>query len=204
MNYWPWWAGALALGSIAVGYAKFAGQPLGVSGSMARASHPREGIADDAFQAEAADDDAALEAALLAATEAEFGPHASASRQARTAVAPPIVAAAPLPSSWAGHVLFLVMVAVGAFGAAIARGRFAIHADLGAEYARLIAGGWRAIPVLAAGGVLVGFGTRMSGGCTSGHGLSGCGRLVPSSLAATATFFGVGVVTSLALAWVAR
>jgi uncharacterized membrane protein YedE/YeeE len=100
--------------------------------------------------------------------------------------------------------LFLVAMAAGAFVASIARGTFSIHGAPGAEYARLVADGWHALPVMAIGGVLVGFGTRMAGGCTSGHGLSGCGRLVPSSVLATATFFGVGVVVSFVLGGAAR
>jgi uncharacterized membrane protein YedE/YeeE len=53
--------------------------------------------------------------------------------------------------------------------------------------------------VLFAGGVLVGFGTRLAGGCSSGHGLSGCGRLRPVSLLATAVFFGTAAVVSFLL-----
>lgn len=52
-----------------------------------------------------------------------------------------------------------------------------------------------ALPVLIAGGLLVGFGTRMAGGCTSGHGVCGLGRLSGRSLAAVVTFFGVAIVT---------
>jgi uncharacterized membrane protein YedE/YeeE len=52
---------------------------------------------------------------------------------------------------------------------------------------------------LLAGGLLVGFGTRMAGGCTSGHGLTGVARLRPASLVATATFFAAGIATSYAL-----
>jgi uncharacterized membrane protein YedE/YeeE len=55
-----------------------------------------------------------------------------------------------------------------------------------------------------AGGLLVGFGTRMAAGCTSGHGLVGCGRLRPASLVATACFFGTAIVVSLALEHLAR
>jgi uncharacterized membrane protein YedE/YeeE len=47
------------------------------------------------------------------------------------------------------------------------------------------------IPVLAGAGVLVGFGTRLAGGCTSGHGVCGVSRLSRHSLAATAIFMGV-------------
>ena len=42
--------------------------------------------------------------------------------------------------------------------------------------------------VVIAGGLLVGFGTRLGGGCTSGHGVCGVARLSPRSLAATMTF----------------
>ena len=46
-------------------------------------------------------------------------------------------------------------------------------------------------PVLMIGGLLVGFGTRLGGGCTSGHGVCGMSRLSPRSLAATAVFMTV-------------
>ena len=42
--------------------------------------------------------------------------------------------------------------------------------------------------IVIAGGLLVGFGTRLGGGCTSGHGVCGIARLSSRSLAATATF----------------
>jgi uncharacterized membrane protein YedE/YeeE len=50
-------------------------------------------------------------------------------------------------------------------------------------------------PVLLAAGVLVGFGTRLGGGCTSGHGVCGVSRLSISSLVATATFIATGAAT---------
>lgn len=51
------------------------------------------------------------------------------------------------------------------------------------------------IPLLIAGGLLVGFGTRLGNGCTSGHGVCGLARLSPRSLAATATFMAAGAIT---------
>jgi uncharacterized protein len=48
---------------------------------------------------------------------------------------------------------------------------------------------------LIAGGLLVGFGTRLANGCTSGHGVCGLARLSPRSLAATATFMAAGFAT---------
>ena len=46
-----------------------------------------------------------------------------------------------------------------------------------------------------AGGLLVGFGTRLGSGCTSGHGVCGLGRLSLRSLAATLTFMATGIIT---------
>ncbi len=48
---------------------------------------------------------------------------------------------------------------------------------------------------LIVGGLLVGFGTRLGNGCTSGHGVCGLARLSPRSLAATATFMVAGFLT---------
>ena len=44
-------------------------------------------------------------------------------------------------------------------------------------------------------GLLVGIGTRVSGGCTSGHGISGIGRFSLRSIVATITFMIVGIIT---------
>jgi uncharacterized protein len=49
--------------------------------------------------------------------------------------------------------------------------------------------------LLAAGGLLVGIGTRFGSGCTSGHGVCGIARLSPRSLLATACFLAAGFVT---------
>ena len=48
---------------------------------------------------------------------------------------------------------------------------------------------------LIAGGLLVGFGTRLANGCTSGHGVCGFARLSPRSLVATLTFMAAGFAT---------
>jgi uncharacterized membrane protein YedE/YeeE len=52
---------------------------------------------------------------------------------------------------------------------------------------------------LVVAGLLVGVGTSYGSGCTSGHGVCGLSRLSPRSLAATATFMGVGFVTVFVL-----
>ena len=48
---------------------------------------------------------------------------------------------------------------------------------------------------VAAAGLLVGFGTRMGGGCTSGHGVCGIGRLSLRSVVATALFMAAGMIS---------
>lgn len=50
---------------------------------------------------------------------------------------------------------------------------------------------------LLSAGFLVGYGTRLSNGCTSGHGVCGLGRRSPRSLAATLTFMSVAMATLL-------
>lgn len=52
--------------------------------------------------------------------------------------------------------------------------------------------GW---PLIIAGGLLVGFGTRLGSGCTSGHGVCGLSRLSPRSMAAVALFMAAGMAT---------
>jgi uncharacterized protein len=56
------------------------------------------------------------------------------------------------------------------------------------------------LPVLVLAGLLVGFGTRLGSGCTSGHGVCGLSRLSLRSLAATLTF----MLVAMAVVWVTR
>jgi len=51
--------------------------------------------------------------------------------------------------------------------------------------------------LLIIGGLLVGFGTKLSSGCTSGHGISGISRFSLRSIVATVTFMIVGILTVL-------
>jgi hypothetical protein len=53
------------------------------------------------------------------------------------------------------------------------------------------------VPLLGLAGFLVGVGTRIGGGCTSGHGVCGLSRLSRRSLAATLTFILTGALTVL-------
>jgi uncharacterized protein len=81
------------------------------------------------------------------------------------------------------------------------RAAFVVGLLLGALAFILAVGGPTQVDVLASppailiGGLLVGFGTRMGSGCTSGHGLCGIARFSRRSIVATAVFFGVAMLT---------
>ena len=55
------------------------------------------------------------------------------------------------------------------------------------------------LPFAIAGGLLVGFGTRLGSGCTSGHGVCGLSRFSKRSLVATLTFMTTGCLTAVAI-----
>jgi hypothetical protein len=77
---------------------------------------------------------------------------------------------------------------------------FIVGLPLGATLVAAIAGlpaitVTTSLPLLIAGGLLVGFGTRLGNGCTSGHGVCGMARLSRRSIAATASFMAAGFAT---------
>jgi hypothetical protein len=94
------------------------------------------------------------------------------------------------------------------------RGWFALGLFVGGALFALVAGGpdfhgygWLTdaftgssqvwiVPILFVAGILIGFGAKVAGGCTSGNGLSGTSALSPASLAATATFFATAIVVT--------
>lgn len=86
----------------------------------------------------------------------------------------------PDDTSWRG--LFIVGLLLGPL----------LAAALSLSQPVTISSGWMAV-LLA--GFLVGFGTRMGNGCTSGHGICGMARFSKRSFAATATFMGFGFLT---------
>jgi hypothetical protein len=99
------------------------------------------------------------------------------------------------------HAVLLGGLVAGGLASVAIAGSFAPTLGLTGElFPALVGrGGWAGPLVLLAGGMLVGFGTRMAGGCTSGHGLCGVSRIQPGSIVATAAFFGSGVVVSFLL-----
>lgn len=82
-------------------------------------------------------------------------------------------------------VLFIVGLGIGGWLGAGLLGRLAVSLPDPT--------GW---VLLVAGGVLVGFGTRLGSGCTSGHGVCGMARFSGRSIVATLTFVAVGMLTA--------
>lgn len=85
------------------------------------------------------------------------------------------------------RIVFLVGLVVGAGVTFVLSLRAAIYRPVGAWGFMLIAG------------LLVGIGTRLGGGCTSGHGVCGLGMGSRDSLVATLVFVGTGILTVLVL-----
>lgn len=105
------------------------------------------------------------------------------------------------PDPIVSHASFLVGLALGGLGSALLTGTFApTFFDVGPTFAHTFGSSPASTAgMMTLGGTLVGFGTRMASGCTSGHGLCGVARLQPGSLLATSVFFGTGVLFSLVL-----
>ncbi|HEX2795115.1 MAG TPA: YeeE/YedE thiosulfate transporter family protein [Croceicoccus sp.] len=96
--------------------------------------------------------------------------------------------------------------AVGLGGSGIARGgawAFIIGLPLGAAIVTLISDSpvpeFAGSGTLIVAGLLVGIGTRLGSGCTSGHGVCGVSRLSPRSIVATLTFIAAGIATVAAM-----
>jgi uncharacterized membrane protein YedE/YeeE len=177
--HWPFWLGAIGLAGVALLHWIGLGRLMAVSGSFSaivnRARGTGESMSEDA---------------LLRASAAEFG-----------GVAGPEVVASPR-TSLGHHTVFLLGLVGGGFVSAVLAGAFHVTPGLRSEELASILGTrspLATLPLCAIGGVLVGFGTRMASGCTSGHGLCGVSRLQVGSLAATMAFFGTGIVVSFVL-----
>lgn len=194
MAYWPWWIGGPAFAALMMVLWLVERRLLGVTGSYVQALTPNR-------DAEALDraDPSALEDALMKATLAQFGPEALAEFEASQAREPAVIAHEREAMPRGAHLAFLAMLPAGGALGALYAGTWSLRGTLGAAHEQLVAHGALTFAALLGGGVLVGVGVRMAGGCTSGHGLSGCSRLQPGSLVTTASFFGTGIAVSYLL-----
>lgn len=208
-KYWSWWMGALGLTFLALGFWLATGNTLGVSSSWDRLVSYRESRELERANAELASASRNdVERAMMEATLEQFGDdapddmrdyldefeasleaedlHANESREQR--------------APYGAHVMFILCMTIGGTVAAVTTGDMQIRMDMGSEFVRFFGSGPGSWIVLLVGGFMIGFGTRMGGGCTSGHALSGCSRLQIGSLVGTAAFFGTAIVVSRLMA----
>ncbi len=201
--YLSWWVGALALSGVVMGFWVAVGRPLGVSGSWARVIMWREDKSIEAAEAPFRANPKILQDALMQATIAHFGEDSVYETVAKNkgiskdAFAAPKVVNVQSKASWTMHATFLGSLMMGGLATALFTGQYQPTFNLGELHTQMFGTGMGYLMTLFFGGAMVGFGTQLAGGCTSGHGLSGCSRLVPASLIATAAFFGTAVVVSL-------
>jgi uncharacterized protein len=193
--HWTWWAGGLALAGVMLLNWLVVRRLMAVSGRFtALIDRLRFGAPEDPGMTEEE-----LVEAIRAATADAFGAGAI---ETESAPEEPPTELIPMPQRKpVHHVIFLVSVLAGGALSAILAGTFAVTAGLRSEsFTSIFGASSTTLPlVLVAGGMLVGFGTRMAAGCTSGHGLCGVSRGQPGSILATASFFGMGIVVSLLL-----
>lgn len=201
MSHWSWWLTGLSLPLVMLLHWLLTGRLMAVSGRFsALVNRARFGPPDTA---EPMSQDELL-LALQAATAEEFGPDAVKASPSATPERGCGLSMAPAtdglglsrPRSTRNHVAFFGALVAGGFVAALLDGRFRLDAALASSGLQAFAGGLSPLALLG-GGLLVGFGTRMAGGCTSGHGLCGVSRFQRGSLAATATFFAAGIAVAL-------
>lgn len=201
-DFWPWWLGALALGSLTIAFWSVLRMPLGVSNSWDKVCFWRRERERERLKAGVVNaGPERVHDALLAETLAQFGPDAVGQAVTSTAAAGttrPANQTAPVAS----HLIFLVMIGSGGIISAVLHGGINLSFDLGPEHRAFFGDGVLLWLVLFLGGAATGFGARLGGGCNTGHGLSGMGCLQVGSIVTTASFFGTAILVSLLLAWV--
>ncbi len=190
IEYWPWWLGAIGLTSISLLYFFLIGRLLGVSGSWAKVVFWREQQAlnkeNEMLHSQGTE---AINSTLIAETLAEFGEDALAELGDNLESSPP--EKKPViekESGWTSHLTFLVSIFIGSLLVSIFTGHFELRLNLSDIHSQIFGNLWEVWIALFFGGAMVGFGTQMAGGCTSGHGLSGSARMIPASLLSTFVF----------------
>jgi uncharacterized protein len=194
MQYWPWWLSATILGAVPLLHWLLLKRTLAVSGRFTaivdrlRASGRQEEQGETMSLEEMAE-------ALRDMVATEYGEDALEAQD--DAAAAPVIRE---PQTTSQHLVFFVGLAAGGVVSAVLASTLTITPGLRAElFSELAHTPGAAMGLLFGGGLLVGFGTRMAGGCTSGHGLCGVSRFQTGSMVATAAFFGMGIVVSFLL-----
>jgi len=203
-EFLPWWVTSILLAITTLGFYFVNNKTLGVAGSWTRVVQFKSDRDMDEAQDFFARRPKMFEDALMAATIQHFG-KAEVTRFLESRQKHGQDAEAPQPSAgttrnhWTVHLAFLCALVLGGLIGAAIRGNPGIQMTMGSLHTDLFGEGFAYLMTLFVGGGLVGFGTQLAGGCTSGHGLSGVSRLVPASLVATASFFGAAIIFSMAI-----
>jgi uncharacterized membrane protein YedE/YeeE len=87
---------------------------------------------------------------------------------------------------------------------ALVSGGFHPTTTYATAFGSLPAGSLATVGLLLGAGMVMGFGARLAGGCTSGHGLTGMSLGSPASIAATTTFFATAVLLANVWFWFTR
>lgn len=203
-EFLPWWATSILLAIITLGFYLTNNRTLGVSGSWTRIVQFKSDKDLAEAQNSFAERPKMFEDALMAATiehfgEAEVTRFLESRHQCKSDAEEKPATVTVKRVHWTAHLAFLCSLMLGGLIGVAIRGDVGIQMDMGSVHADLFGEGFAYLMTLFIGGGLVGFGTQLAGGCTSGHGLSGASRLVPASLIATAFFFGAAVIFSMAI-----
>lgn len=190
-EFWPGWVSGVALASLIVVYFWITGRLLSSSGRVSvvldRLRHGPTTECDMATED--------LAEALRIASVEKFGESAVQASLASATAVREIKNIRPRENiSWLGHLSFLIGLVLGGRASHVSE---PMRWTLGERvWAGVVPEA--ALPyLLLFAGVLVGFGTRMAGGCPIGHGLCGMPRGQAGSWAASLAFFGAGVGISL-------
>ena len=133
---------------------------------------------------------------LLWLTNQRFGISTGFENVCSLAVDAPYLRRAEITGSHGFRLPFLGGLVLGGFVSAVAGGGFSPTWDLGRFDTTFAIGDAGKLLWMFVGGVLIGLGTRMAGGCTSGHGIFGLSNLEGASLVSTLSFLGAGIVVA--------
>lgn len=201
LSYWPWWIGAVGLASAGHISCRVLGRPLGVSGYLKRLVNWSDELRVAKADRQLSENAALVKRQLLEATLKEFAdklpPEELERMKAEFQRQSVPISASKLDIR--ACLTFALGLAFGGWVASAQQHRWALTLQPDPTLVAIWGSVPKALLAVTLGGVLVGFGTSMSGGCTSGHGLSGCSRLQPTSMLATGLFVGVAILVSLAL-----
>lgn len=103
------------------------------------------------------------------------------------------------PLKWDYHTLFLIGTFLGALASVLASRTFRLASVPATWGARFGSNAPRRLVVAFVGGVIIMYGARMAGGCTSGHGISGSLQLALSGWVFFLTLFAFGIATAMLL-----